>query len=439
MKPLARIVQLSAAFLGSNLARAVIGFGLSLVLGRGLGAERFGRWMLCVTWASTLTVVTDLGFGVLLTRDGARADGEPGRLISGALVLRLAVALPLAAVLYVFAGRLASEPESINGLRAAALLGIAGAVYGCFGALFRSQPRWLPTVLAIETLSLAAQVAGSWWLVREGRGVVALASLAIALQLAQIAAAGVLWRPAFGGRARLARSDGARAFQASVFAMLVRALPFAASGIVANLQTRVAPLMLGSLSTPSELGWFAAASRFGSVARLAPQAIFAGALPVLSHEYGRDRSEAHRVSRTLDRALLALSGAVAVGCLLLAGPMMRLVYGPSFAAAAPALIWVGVGLIPSLSNSGRKVFLYAAGGEALVVRWSAAGLVIQVLSAALLIPSLGSMGAAMSAAIGEAAIWLPFRRAVRAHSTGEPSTRQEVRLKADTTYAKVST
>jgi len=430
MKPLARIVQLSATFLGSNFARAVIGLGLSLVLGRGLGADRFGRWMLCVTWASTLTVVTDLGFGVLLTRDGAREDGEPGRLISGALVLRLAVALPLAAVLYVFASRLSSEPETIAGVRAAALLGSAGAVYGCFGALLRSQPRWLPTMLAIETGSLAAQVAGSWWLVRGGRGVVALVSLASALQLAQIAAAVVLWQPVFGGRARFARSS-----RGALIAMLVRALPFAASGIVANFQTRVAPLMLGSLSTASELGWFAAASRFGSVARLAPSAIFAGALPVLSHEYGRDRSEAHRVSHTLDRALLALSGAVAVGCLLLAGPMMRLVYGPSFAAAAPALMWVAVGLIPALSNSGGEVFLYAAGGEALVVRWRAAGVAIQVLSAALLIPALGSAGAAMSVAIGEAAIWLPFRRAVRAHTTGGQSSQAEVRLKADTTYA----
>ena len=68
---LARIARLSAAFLGSNLARAAIGFGLSFALARGLGAERFGRWILCTAWASTLTVVVDLGFGVLLTRDGA--------------------------------------------------------------------------------------------------------------------------------------------------------------------------------------------------------------------------------------------------------------------------------------------------------------------------------------------------------------------------------
>ena len=56
MTPLARIARLSAAFLGSNLARAAIGFGLSFALARALGADRFGRWIFCTAWASTLTV-----------------------------------------------------------------------------------------------------------------------------------------------------------------------------------------------------------------------------------------------------------------------------------------------------------------------------------------------------------------------------------------------
>src|SRR5204862_2269377 len=97
--PLVRIAGLSAAFLTSNVVRGVIAFGLSLVIGRALGVERFGRWILCTTWASTLTVVVDLGFGVLLARDGAR-DGAPiGRLLAGALAARLAVAVPLAALM----------------------------------------------------------------------------------------------------------------------------------------------------------------------------------------------------------------------------------------------------------------------------------------------------------------------------------------------------
>ena len=416
MTPLQRIAQLSAAFLGSNLARAAIGFGLTLAIGRGLGAHRFGQWVLCTTWASLLTVVADLGFGVLLTRDGARPGAPAARLVGGALTLRLAVAIPLGAILYASAGRLSADPESIAGLRVGALLGIAGAAYGCFGAMLQSQARWLPMVLGLETGWLALQLAGSWWLVHTGAGgaggagwsggpIVALMTLATCVQLAQIATAIVLWRTVFGRRRQTNVGDETLA------ALVRRALPFAASGIVANLQSRVAPLMLGGLSTSSEVGLFAAASRFGRLAKLAPQAVFGGALPVLSHEFGRDRSEARRLFSTLDRVILLFSASMAAACVLVAPLVLRIVYGSSFIAAAPALMWVGVGLLPALGNSGRKIALYAAGGEALVVRWSAVALIVQVASAAMLIPVMGSTGAAVSIAVGEASVWLPLRRA----------------------------
>ena len=70
--------------------------------------------------------------------------------------------------LYAGAGYLSSDVETVAGLRIAALLGAAGAAYGCFGALFRSQPRWLPTVLAVETAWLAAQLIAALVIVRLG-------------------------------------------------------------------------------------------------------------------------------------------------------------------------------------------------------------------------------------------------------------------------------
>jgi O-antigen/teichoic acid export membrane protein len=421
--PLARIARLSAAFLGSNLARAAIGFAVSFALARGLGAERFGRWIFCTAWASTLTVVVDLGFGVLLTRDGARAQAEPGRLLSGALVLRLALALPLAALLYTGAGYLSSDAETSAGLRIAALLGTAGAAYGCFGALLRSQPRWLPAVLAIETgwlfVQLIAALAIVWtpaggagWAGRAGRAggagseLVMLMALAVGIQLAQIATAVVCWPAVFGARGPVRLPS-----REMLATLLWRALPFAGSGIVANIQTRVGPLMLGYLSTQSELGLFAAASRVGGVARLAPQALFAGALPVLVHEHARDRASAERVSQLFDRLLLGISAVVAIGCTLFAAPLLRLVYGAAFSPAAPSLVWVSIGLIPLLSNSGRKVFLYASGAEVLAVRWSAFALLVQLCAGVVLIPILGSTGAAISVAAGEAIIWWPLRSA----------------------------
>jgi O-antigen/teichoic acid export membrane protein len=437
MTPRVRIMRLSAAFLASNMTRAAIGFGVTLVLGRGLGAAGFGRWILCTTWASSLTVIADLGFGVLLTRDAARPDAPAGRLVASALAVRLVVAVPLGVMLYVSAAWIAAAPESIAGLRLAALLGIGGAVYGCFGATLRSQPRWLPAVLGVETAWLAVQLLGSWWIVHswsdgsrgpDGLGgwgagwlagsgrsadsggtdgaLVWLMLLAIAVQVAQIASALALWRPVFG------ESGRARADREPLVALMRRALPFAISGLVANAQARVGPLMLGSLSTSVELGLFAAASRFGRFACLAPQAVFAGALPVLTHEYARDRAGAHRVVQTFDRALLATTAAFAAGCLLLARPLLARIYGASFVAGAAALVWVAIGLIPALTNSARRIALYAAGGESVVVRWSVVALVVQIVSAAVLIPAVGGTGAAIALALGEAAVWLPLRHAV---------------------------
>jgi len=401
---LARIARLSAAFVCSNLARAAIGFALSLVLGRGLGAERFGGWILCTTWASMVTVAADLGFGVLLTRDGARDEIEPGGLLVAALILRVTLASALAATLAIAAPALTQNPELIAGLRLAAILGLAGATYGCFGSLLRSQPRWLPLVLGIETAWLAAQVGASWWIVHRGGGIVPLIGASIATQLAEMATAILLWKAVFGDRATgMTRPP--------LLATLRRAAPFAITGLVANLQARTAPLMLGYLAAPVELGYFGAASRVGRLAKLTPSAIFAGALPVLSREYTRDRDEAQRVSRVLDRILLISSLCGVAVALVFAAPLMRIVFGGSFTAAAPSLLWVAIGLVPALSNSSRKIFLYAAGREATVVAWSLVALTLEIGAAIVLIPVGGSIGAAISVAVGEAAIWMPLRRA----------------------------
>lgn len=415
MTPLRRVAQLSAAFLCSNMARAGIGLVLALALGRGLGPARFGGWILCTAWASTLTVMVDLGFGVLLTRDGARGDSDPARLLTGALALRLAAAVPLAVALSMAAGALSADREVVAALRVAAVVGAAGAAYGCFGSLLRSQPRWLPVVLAIETAWLAVQAGGSWWLVSAGRGLPALMTLAAALQAAQMATALALWRFVFAVRPALPIKA-----PTPLFNLLRRALPFAVSGIVANLQARLGPLMLGVLATPSDVGWFGAASRIGRGVKLAPQAIFAGALPVLAQTYDRDHGSATRLSSSLDRALAILSLSTAAVCAILAPTLMSLVFGRPFTAAATTLVWIAGGLVPSLANSARKVFLYAAGRETTVVRWSAAALAVQAVTGVALIPLFGSAGAAAALAIGEAAIWLPLRRADPLPGHGRP-------------------
>jgi O-antigen/teichoic acid export membrane protein len=415
----ARIARLSGAFLGSNLVRGALAFALSLLVGRALGVERFGRWVLCATWASTLTVAADLGFGVLLTRDGAHgAFRSLGSLTAAALTLRLLVALPAAAALAAAAPWMAADPETIHGLQIAAVLGVAGVAYGCFGAAFRSQPEWIPAVLAMEAGGHALQLAASFVALyaSHAAGVGALLVIAVAAQLLQIGTALALWGRAFHRSERLHVPD-----RHGLRDTLVRALPFAAAGIVANLQTRLAPLMLGYLSTDADVGAFAAAARFGTTARLVPGAVFAGALPVLSQEHETSRDGTGLVFTAFDRAFAVLAAATVLPLLLFARPLLRLVYGPAFAGAATTLVWIGIGLAPALMNTAAKIGLYASGRERVATAWSAASLVVQAALATRLIPVYEAAGAATAVAIGEALIWLPLRRARRSPRTSKRS------------------
>jgi len=89
--------------------------------------------------------------------------------------------------------------------------------------------------------------------------------------------------------------------------------------------------------------------------------------------------------------------------------LLRVSYGDAFASAAPALMWAAAGLVPSLSNAGRKVYLYAHGRERVVLWWSTVAWVIQIVGCLALGHRFGAAGVTLSMAVAEAAIWWPLR------------------------------
>ncbi len=369
--PYGRLVGMSAAFATSNLSRTAISFATSLVIARALGVEDFGRWTLCTAWAAVLTTVVDFGFGVLLTRDAARDDPATSQAVAVAFVVRLGVLLPLALLFVVAPSFLSPDAATAAGLRIAPLIAIGGVAYGCLASVFRAWPRSLVMTLGIETTGALAQWAGAWWLLQAGRGIVDLLLLAAAVQALQFVAAVGLWLRVAGMRMRMQWPS-----PVTIVRTLRDAWPFAAAGLIANAQQRIAPVLLGFLAAPAAVAAFGVASRFGGLVRMLPQAAFAGALPVLSHEARRAASDAVRAR--FDRALLAFALASAPIVIVFAAPLVSWTYGEGFAGAVVPLVWTGIGLVPTLVNSGRKVYslcvrLRGGGGEVERRRARAAG------------------------------------------------------------------
>jgi len=403
--PVKVIARVGAAFALSNVVRGAIRLVTSFVIARGLGAEAFGRWIFCAAWAATLTSALDLGFGVLLTRDAAR-DRRAGALLIQALIARIGLVAPVGLAFYVAAPRLGAAIGVVSELRVAVPLAVAGIAYGCFAAVFRGWTDRLIWILGMETAGAFLQGVLSWWLMWRGMGVVQLLWLATLIQLLQLVGAALLL-------ARF-RETADRVERPSVVAMvrtLRRSLPFALVGFIANAQQRVAPLLLGYLSSSAQVALFGAAWRLGSTAWALPSAAFAGALPVLAERAGSDDERTDTVKPSFHRALRAFGLAAAAGLALFAPVVVRLTYGAEFLAAVPALVCVAVGLVPSLLNAGRRVYLYAAQREAIALRWATVAFVVQVAACAILIPRWGAFGAAAGLLLGECAVWWPLRRA----------------------------
>ncbi len=409
--PLVRIAQMSAALAASDLVRSAIRFGTSLLVARGLGREAFGRWTLWLAIASALTVAFDLGLRSLLTREAGRDEHQVGAIGAGAASIRLALFCPVGLLLWLAAPWIgvAAAPA-----RASALLTAAGLVYGTTAAVHHGSPRRLVAILSIETAGALLQAAATAVVVLRGGGVTALLGVAALVQALQAVAAVALWRVAAPGD-----SIGALSWP-FLRRLLADAWPFALSGLVASAQTRVAPLLLGSLAGTGEMASFGVAVRLENVARRLPYAVFGAAFPIFAGSHAEPASDRWRARFDAGVRWFAL----AAGGLLITGaaPIVKVTYGRAFAAAAWPLAWAGAGLVPSLVNSSREVFLYATGRERIALRWGAVALGVQVVACVLLIPRFGASGAMMALAAGEAAVWLPLRAAPMAMvPTAQPS------------------
>ena len=405
--PTARIVQMGAAFAISDLVRGAIRLVTSLVIARGLGLETFGRWTLYAAWASALTVAFDLGFGVLLTRESARGEEHARPLVSPAVAVRLIAFAPVAAILLFGPSALRfGSSRAVSG--AIVVLVGAGLAYGCVGAVFRTTPQRLVTILGLEAAGALVQCIGSVAVVWGGAGVVALLLLSAAVIALNLTVASFIWH--------LSAPPGERPHFSplALWKLSGRGLPFAGAGLVANLQARLGPLMLGFFSTPSEVAAFGVATRIEGVARRIPYAAFGAALPVFSSDRGRGTAVRARFDAALKIFALAAGSLLVVG----AAPLVRYSYGPDFLRATLPLTLCGAALVPSLLNGSRKVYLNANGGERIVVIWSAIALGVQASLATLLIPRLGASGAVAALAAGDAAAWLPLRKAALSRSSG---------------------
>jgi O-antigen/teichoic acid export membrane protein len=389
----------SAIKLAAEVTSRLLGLGTPLLVLRGLGAARFGRFGELSVYALLLAELGELGLQALASR----------ALVAGTLSLESLVRARLALAALVTAVALAAIPlgpaltgrpggEGADGVALALLVAwFALSGWGEFlGVALRCRRARRLEALLLLVLRAGALVSTAGALLA-GAG---LRGVSGALALSPL--------PALALGAALLRHTvpAVAAPPASPTAVLRESAPLAVHGGLLLVSPRVEFLVLSWLQPGRPaVGLFYAALNVVWFLSMVPTAVAAGAMPALTREALRGGGPVR--SRTA-ATLALLAAPAAVGLALVAPPTAELLLGHGYAAADYAGT---AGLLRLLSAALPALFLNALAFAALIAagraRWlprlTTARVAIAFALAFGLVPSLGPHGAALGLVLAE---WL---------------------------------
>jgi len=392
----------SAVKLAAEVASRLLGLGTTLLLARALGVSDFGA--LGRLWYVALLLAELAEFGLQATATRALVAGTwslpalaRARVVTSALVAGAAlVALPLSQA---GPGWIREAVPVLVPLVLFFVLAGWGEFLGvglrCRGA--RVEEALLLLVLRGGSL-LAAGVA-----LAAGSGLVGIAWSQAVSPVPALVLGGLLLAR------RPARVEGA---DSGVGSVLRAALPMAAHGGLQMLSPRVEFLVVSVLAGDRETGIFLCALRVFEFLGMVPSAVAQGAMPALTREALRG---GEGVRRRTAGTLALVAAPAAIGLALVAEGVVRLLFGAAYADGAAPLRVLAIALLPLFMNALLSWALLARGRAAWLPRLTGLRVVAAVGLALVLVPRLGTVGAAVGLAGAEwlllALGWLACRSA----------------------------
>lgn len=379
------------------LVGAALTAGASVFLLRHLGVVDAGRYITVMSLLAIVSGLADAGLGVVGNREYVnRASAQERReLLGGLLGMRLATAT--------------------TGVAAAALFGVVagygstlviGTLVAGIGVILASASSTLTVPLAsslrqgavtvIEVSQRLTMVAGFAVLVILSAElsrffVVPLAAGLVALLVTTLAV----------GRASSVRPRFAREQWAEIAREVA---PVAAAVVVQVIYIRALVVLISLVEPGIQTGLYATSTRILELVAAVPLLAVSASFPIMARAGATDEERLAGALQRTGQATLLLVVLLILGLAIAADPIVRLLGGDEYAPAAPVLriqafALLGAGLTPVWTLG-----LIAIRRQRPLAVINAVALVTVVGLGLALIPALGARGAALAAAIGEAAL-----------------------------------
>src|ERR1700694_5808412 len=390
------------------LGARVISRGIALVTvfatANALGPGGNGRFQAAVTYVALTSILIDLGFNTLYTREGARQPDQIPHYLRNVLSSRALFALPALAVLAI--------AMRLSGLESLLLPAFVVMVLSAYSNVLRSTFYAIGR-LTYEAYAILAEsvvlLAGTLYGVETHRGVdfflwcYALSYAFSSTYFVAVITARKMVRWAW---------ELDLAFLAEWFR---KSLPFALAFVITTLYFKIDVPLLLHFRGFTEVGWYGFATRPIESLLFVPVTLLNVAFPVLAVFHAESRERLLNATSRFFKTLFGLGWPITVGTVILA-PGINGLFDRSgkFEEAGIALQILGGGIFLMFVSNAFIAALNAMDRQVLFTWAALVSLVVNIGLNLVLIPAYGYLGAAWATNLTELALlvtgWLMVRR-----------------------------
>ena len=393
------LVRVAARHAGRDIAVQLVGRVLNLGLGlvvtvlvvRLLGDEGFGQWATLLAISQIAAYVIDFGLESVTVRQAAADPQREAEWVGALLVLRFALALPVT----VAAGLVVMSVASTETMRISGLI-LLGPILllgpAALRVVFQLRVRNGLTI-AVVTLNSVLWTGGAAVLAFSDGGLVTLSLIFAGAAAAASALQAVL-------SLRLLRPQISH-FRARAERLLRAGVPVGIAGLLITAYAKIDHILVFQLAGAREAGLYGAAYRFLDQAQFVPAALMTTLFPLIAAAQRHDPARLRRLIQVaVDYLPLASLPAIAFA-VVAAEPLIRLLFGAEFAAAAPALpVLMTAFLFVSIGYLAGNLVLVLGRQQRFLV-YAAWGLVLNLGLNIAFIPVFGFMAAAWATLVTE--------------------------------------
>lgn len=406
-----RVGRSQAILLGAQGVRVVLFVLITTVLGRWLSPAELGFVALVSSLFLVGHEVMDLGTTAVTTRHVAQAPATERAVLSALLAYRRLVGMALSAAVLALACSGFVEDDSQRLVLGAAALAMLLVHLSAYHVVFQTRQAFgrasalgLGVQLAFLLATAGVLKLNPFGLLSTLGAGAAMGLLVVAREAVQVVSSRWLAVKMLGTRLRAAWLDPA------IRPLLRSTWVFGLAGLGYRLSALAGSFFIWGMLTPDALGSFSAAHRlFGPVTEAAW--LFATPLIAAMSITLQTQPQVFRMQLTaLTQLLIACACGVAVAGQFVAPPVLQLLYGGQYsqgpASAVAVFQWLSLALGFALVTPVLAVACLAQGRERLLMQASLAGLALNLLLNAVLVPLDGAAGAAKAWCASEALVML---------------------------------